>query len=171
MILTERKLTEPCIVCGSPFTPLKQRGRARKVCSKECSKLRITELGYKQMSGSWPKYLRGLIQMHKKKRGHLNENQLIEMLERQKYKCALTGVKMTCLRAKGIKFKTNASIDRINSDLGYNIDNIQMVCSIVNGLKVDLTNDDFIEWCRKVAKYAKQNKRLQTRISTPKEEG
>ena len=96
---------------------------------------------------------------------------LLSLKIKQKYKCALTGIKLTCLRANGIKFKTNASIDRINSDLGYNVDNIQLVCSVVNSLKSNLTNHEYIRWCKKVVKedaLRKQAKTVQKRISAAK---
>lgn len=66
--------------------------------------------------------------------------------------CALSGLKMThtiiaSREDNHIINKYNISIDRINSDLDYTIDNIQLVCAIVNIMKNDLPNDNFIELC------------------------
>ena len=64
----------------------------------------------------------------------------------------LSGLKMThtLLTSKidnHIINKYNISIDRINSELGYNIDNIQLVCAIINRLKYNLPNNNFIDLC------------------------
>ena len=43
--------------------------------------------------------------------------------------------------------KMNISIDRINSDLGYTKDNIQLVSAMINRMKSDLTSKEFIDFC------------------------
>lgn len=47
------------------------------------------------------------------------------------------------------------SIDRINSDIGYEEGNIQWVDKRINMMKGSLSNKEFIELCTKVAKYNK----------------
>lgn len=48
----------------------------------------------------------------------------------------------------------NTSIDRIDSNLGYLPDNIQLVSKVVNFMKQSLSHDDFIAICAKITKYA-----------------
>lgn len=44
-----------------------------------------------------------------------------------------------------------ASVDRIDSSKGYTIDNIQIVHRVINYMKVDLPEKDFIFYCQSVA--------------------
>ena len=69
-------------------------------------------------------------------------------------KCALTGVELTCKLEKGVKCKTNASIDRIDPKGPYIKSNVHLVCAAVNKFRIDLPLDEFIDWCRKVANHA-----------------
>lgn len=78
----------------------------------------------------------------------LDPNYLIKLLKKQNYTCALTGDK---LEFDGVK--TNASIDRINSDKGYEEGNVQWVTKEANFAKQRLTNKDFIKLCQKVVNY------------------
>ena len=49
----------------------------------------------------------------------------------------------------------NISIDRINSDLGYTKDNIQLVSAMINRMKSDLTSKEFIDFCSIISNYNK----------------
>jgi hypothetical protein len=64
-------------------------------------------------------------------------------------KCALTGWDMTTELGKGT-VPTNCSIDRIRSDVGYEVGNVQLVCRAANVAKSDLSMSDFIALCRSV---------------------
>jgi hypothetical protein len=50
-----------------------------------------------------------------RKRDLLSREIILGQLEKQDYKCALSGVQLTCILEKGIITQTNASIDRINA--------------------------------------------------------
>lgn len=67
----------------------------------------------------------------------------------QQGRCAVTGWPMTMELAQGV-VPTNASIDRIDSALGYVPGNIQIVCRCVNVAKSDLSTSDFFNLCRAV---------------------
>ena len=75
-------------------------------------------------------------------------------MEKQEYRCALTGVLLTCLLKRGEKTKTNASIDRIDPKGSYHPSNIQIVCVAVNVFRSDLPVEEYKDWCRKVADYS-----------------
>jgi len=159
-----------CVVCGTEFE-YERIKRKREVCSKVCYKKRMVKLVTNKINGNWSNYFKHLCQIRKDARKELSPELLENLLIKQRYKCALTGIKLTCNRIQGIKFKTNASIDRIDSNLGYNVDNIQLVCSVVNSLKSNLTNHEYIRWCKKVVKedaLRKQAKTVQKRISATK---
>ena len=64
---------------------------------------------------------------------------------KQNKHCAFTG--------SYIIFGDDASIDRIDSNLGYTTDNIQIVHKKLNMIKKDMPNQEFILWCKAVAKF------------------
>lgn len=84
---------------------------------------------------------------------------LLELYKKQEGKCALTGIKMTYEAYKSRNGreinKHNISIDRIDSNGHYELNNIQLVTTIINHMKWDLKQDDFIETCKIVAKIFK----------------
>ena len=69
---------------------------------------------------------------------------------KQNKKCALTGIELTFITKKE-KVLTNLSIDRIDSSKGYTKDNVQLVCTVVNLMKLDLDLNEFKRWCQLIA--------------------
>jgi hypothetical protein len=65
--------------------------------------------------------------------------------------CALSGVPIK------FKSKQTASLDRINSKLGYTEDNTQWVHKDLNIMKWDHTLKEFLTWCRLVSQYNEDN--------------
>jgi hypothetical protein len=61
---------------------------------------------------------------------------------KQHKQCAFTGVPL--------EFGLDASVDRIDSQEGYHVWNIQIVHKTLNMMKKDMPNDLFISWCRMV---------------------
>lgn len=75
------------------------------------------------------------------------------IFELQKGKCALSGVELdfgTHKEDYGI-----ASLDRIDSDKGYIKGNIQWVHRDVNFMKQSMSDNDLIDWCRKIIIHKK----------------
>lgn len=91
----------------------------------------------------WRAYLSSLASS----RRDISTDQLHLMLIRQNYRCALSGVLMTCTRIKDQTFSTNASIDRIVAGSDYRIENVHLVCMQVNRMKRKLTVSEFIRRC------------------------
>jgi len=82
---------------------------------------------------------------------NLTNIQLYELLVNQDFKCSYTDIK---LNVKNIfKRDSNASIDRIDSDKDYTINNIQWVYKPINIMKNGLSSEDFIKMCYLVAKF------------------
>lgn len=67
--------------------------------------------------------------------------------------CKLSGWPMTMELAKGV-VPTNASIDRISSDAGYVLGNVQLVCRAVNVAKSDLAQSKFLQLCKAITENA-----------------
>lgn len=74
--------------------------------------------------------------------------QLQEQWESQGGKCALTGVKLVMASKSTDR---TASVDRIDSKIGYVAGNIQFVHKHINKMKNNLDEQYFVEMCKLVA--------------------
>lgn len=74
------------------------------------------------------------------------ESDLIVQLIRQNGVCALSGRRISLLNS-------SASLDRVNSDLGYTKDNIQWIYKPLNTMKMDIPQAEFIQLCKEIAAY------------------
>ena len=75
-----------------------------------------------------------------------------DLYEKQNGFCAISGLKLThetyaYKDKEHIINRLNISIDRIDSNLGYTKDNVQLVAAIVNRMKTDLPDSEFIKIC------------------------
>ena len=77
----------------------------------------------------------------------------MEILEKQDYKCALTGwqLEFNSGGSFGGRNPLGCTIDRKNNELGYTIDNIHLVCCLANITRSKLTLERFKELCIAVA--------------------
>ncbi len=112
-----------------------------------------TEGQYSRISNNWRRYMSRLLYSSGTKRTGLTVEILLNLLEKQNYKCALSGVDLTCLLTKGQKCLTNASVDRIIPGGPYTETNIQLVCVAVNRWRADLPQSEFIRWCKLITKH------------------
>lgn len=82
---------------------------------------------------------------------------LAEVWESQEGKCSLTGIKLSPPRVKTpndpVMEENVASVDRIDSSLGYTKGNIQWVHRVVNYMKQNYKQEVFIDWCKKVTEF------------------
>jgi len=62
--------------------------------------------------------------------------------------CSLSGIPIGWTRMEKLH---NISIDRIDSNQGYYIDNIQLVVPKINMMKFTYSQDEFIDMCKLVA--------------------
>lgn len=70
---------------------------------------------------------------------------------KQNGKCAYTGEKLTFMNQR--KRIHTASLDRIDSSKGYEIDNIQWVHKDVNFMKQSYNQEYFINLCKQITEY------------------
>ena len=84
---------------------------------------------------------------HAKKKGiafDLSKNDILELLAKQKNKCALSG----------IDFKVEMySLDKINPSGNYTKDNIQLLTISVNRMKSNFSQDIFVMLCKSIAEH------------------
>lgn len=154
-----------CLNCGKPY---ESKYIVQRHCSRACAHINKTILRYLRESGNWDLYFKQLLTRGKKATSDLTPEILVELLRKQNYECALSGEPMTCIKKRGEVIRTNASIDRIDPKGEYNINNIQLVCTAVNSFRTDLSVEEFINWCKKVANYGiyKESKTLQERMGS-----
>jgi hypothetical protein len=76
---------------------------------------------------------------------------------KQEKRCALSGIEISLSRhakeGAPVWSEFTASLDRIDSDNGYVVDNVQWVHKDINYIKRDLVQSSFIDWCKAVAEY------------------
>jgi len=154
--VTRRMSERYCAACGTKFQPKLSKSIT---CSKSCygrwrtlSGSNDAQANYERISGDWEKYFSRLLTI-KDRADTLTANDLIATLERQGGRCVLTGKELTCKLKRGKRYWTNASLDRIDGSRGYEPDNVQLVCIAVNLSRGGLTVDEYVKWCKLVAKY------------------
>jgi hypothetical protein len=84
-----------------------------------------------------------------KKRGfdvEITESDLIIQLIRQNGICTLSGRRISLL-------DSSASLDRVDSGIGYTKNNIQWIYKPLNTMKMDLPQSEFIQLCKEIAAY------------------
>ncbi len=82
-----------------------------------------------------------------------------ELFQKQNGICALSGNKIILDRSISQTYRKvylpkiqTASLDRINSTLGYVQGNVQWIHMDVNKMKMDLDENKFIQLCKNIAK-------------------
>lgn len=89
-------------------------------------------------------------QQRKDKYEGLTLEHLLEVWERQEGRCAYTGVELAqplnCGGNNGVSKNYLASLDRIDSGIGYRNGNVQFVSVTVNRLKNDMSEEEVIDF-------------------------
>jgi hypothetical protein len=107
--------------------------------------------GYKEIPFSWfSKYFE---RKRKKRVGSVKITDVYDIWIRQNKKCVLSGIEIDFIKRKdGI----SASIDRIDSNKEYNIENIQLVHKDVNLMKNYFNQEYFLNICEKICNERKE---------------
>lgn len=135
-----------CSVCGSRVA-----SQNRRLCN-HCKHLRDKE----RWQDNYGSYVGSRIRIAKaraKKYGFtfdIDKTFILDLLEQQDYRCAITGFPLT---RTGDQNDHDLSIDRVDSDRGYDKDNVVLVCNRVNMMKNTKSLDMFVWWCKAVANY------------------
>ena len=83
---------------------------------------------------------------------------LMELWDKQKGMCALSGIEMTFELKMG-RTHTNVSIDKIDRTKGYTVGNVQLVCMACNQIKSDMTEEAMYYFCKNIVEqYENKNK-------------
>lgn len=126
----------------------KENKEKYKNLSKE-EKEKLIKSQYEWQKKNIIKYLVTAAKGRALKRGldfDLTEESVLKILCKQKSKCYYTEENMTYNRDN----KTTVSIDRVDSNKGYTIDNIVLCQVVINRMKQALTTKEFLELCKLV---------------------
>lgn len=144
------------------FSRDKSSGDGRQTYCKDCQHENM-----RRISGTFDGYIKRIFadlrHNAKKRKIHVGITcqDIIELWNKQNGLCALTGEKMTHLaytsRDQRSKNLYNASVDRIDSQKGYTLDNIHLILSAVNTIKWDMSLEDFYKFCNLVSVKHKMN--------------
>lgn len=139
-----RKL-EHCIKCNTET--LKRLVRDRKHPYYACS-ICLENNCKKHRKNKWKNYLAQKANSRKREGSEiLTEDNINKLYEEQSGVCKISGVKFD------IEHKWNRpSLDRIDNNKGYTVDNIQLVTWIVNHTRGELSIEEYLAMCKKVTK-------------------
>ncbi len=77
---------------------------------------------------------------------YIKPEEVQSLFEAQNKKCYFSGVPLV--------FVNTASVDRIDGQRGYTLDNIRIVHKYINMLRQNRQDDEFIKWCSLVASFS-----------------
>lgn len=89
--------------------------------------------------------------LRRNKEFNVSKDYLESLYEKQNFKCALSNREIYFADTCKEKGKITASLDRIDSSIGYIEGNLQWVHKIVNYMKMDLKQETFIEFCKDIS--------------------
>lgn len=158
-----------CNTCGNEFEKLlKEHNRSIKLgresyCSLNCSgKNSVSHLSqYSHITSKnlYPKpkdefspfreYMRRVKRRHNKE-NDINVSYLKELWESQEGICPLTGWKLVLTTSEGTCEPNIASLDRIDSSIGYVKGNVRFISVMANFAKWKWEDEELINFCRAV---------------------
>lgn len=127
--------------------------------TKNCKSCKAQNLHLQFKIGKIPSWIKNGIKNRCKKRGlevNVTDEYLWELYIKQDKKCVYTGLTL-CLSNDRVfkKINNTASVDRIDSNKGYIIGNVQWVHKKINNMKNNMSDKEFISWCRLVVQHQK----------------
>ena len=130
----------------NPINPCKQ-------CKQTTKRAQFTRTpeSFIRRSVSVLRYSRS--QEERRVRWCLTADQVIDLYYKQDGLCALTGLVMTHQRASDQRNPQNISIDRIDNQDIYRLENIHLVCKIINMARGSLSLEEFIQLCHSVSNH------------------
>ena len=84
---------------------------------------------------------------------NINLDDLLIQWNKQNGVCPYTGIKLIPPRkSKGYPIYNKASLDRIDSNIGYNVGNIQFISAAANYAKGSMSHEEMIKFCKIISK-------------------
>ncbi len=91
----------------------------------------------------------------------ITKKDILDLAKKQNYRCAVSNVKLKWARNSGWK---KASIDRIDNDRGYTLENIRLTAWGVNAALHTWEFEDFLKMCRKVTENNSKENNLERKV-------
>jgi len=140
---------------------LKKKGRGVKSCGCLLTQYRREKSPYWLGVGELSTTIVAKMKRHAKRRKipfDLKIEYLWDLFIKQKKLCALSGLLLTFPKnhTSFCAGDFTASLDRINSESGYVVGNVQWVHKDINMMKQRFGNDHFIQMCQHVANWRKK---------------
>lgn len=132
--------------CGIEFESISEYLNNGDTTSCGCKRKNFHNSGERSKDLNLNKYIRKL-RDGAIVRGHffdesVDAKALQGLMSIQGFKCSISGVSLDW---------KNCSLDRKDSSKGYTLENIQWVHRVINYMKNTLDQQEFIDWCKKVA--------------------
>lgn len=143
--------------CGKIFNIRSSRLKITPSCG--CSDNQFNPK-YAQTFEDVPEWFWGKFKKGAEKRGlefTISTSELWNIFIGQNKKCVFSGVDLY-IPTKKTQPNFTASIDRIDSKKGYVIDNVQWVHKTINMMKMRMSNDQLINFCKLIYQYQYENK-------------
>ncbi len=141
--------------CGNKFTAYaSELKNGKRINCPECSNKRMSEFmwkGFEEISG----HFWGQVKSSARLRNmdfQITRQEVWDKFLKQNRKCALTGMELFFDRTDNTKI--TASLDRIDSSIGYLESNIQWVHKVINRMKSNMSDTEFTCWCNKVTNHS-----------------
>ena len=113
--------------------------------------------GHGEISNThWKRIIRNTKRQNKQLAIEITVEYAWEIFLIQKRRCALSGIEIAF--GSYYKNETTASLDRIDSSKGYILGNVQWVHKVINKMKQDLADSEFVSFCELVTKYHEEKK-------------
>jgi hypothetical protein len=148
------KYYKPCFKCGeiqsySRLSYAKQSLKLKKSC-KKCSNRETNNCHrgyYEQIPITWFNKSKTSAELRDIK-FEIKIEDVHQIMLKNNFKCYLSGLDISFNKFGA---KHPASIDRIDSSLGYTLDNIQIIHKDVNFMKQSYSQEYFIQMCKNVS--------------------
>jgi len=135
----------------------KNNSRRCRFCNTKNRKIRRNNHTQEQMINTMLTTCRNSCRRREKKgrtcEFKLTSDDIFNLIEKQNNKCAYSNIELVWKYNHPHK----ASIDRIDSDKGYTIDNVHLVSHISNVAKSDLTEKNFLEMIKQIYEHKIQD--------------
>ncbi len=157
------------VVCDCGYTGLRRKDwvlSGRSTCCKRCSAKQTAKDFGMPNNSKLVGLITGTFFWHIRNNAtrrslsfEVTQEDLMALWDKQDGRCALTGQPL-CISTKIVKHapdyeNTTASLDRIDSSLGYTKDNIQWVHKEINRFKNNYSMEQFKSMCKLVTDYLK----------------
>jgi len=148
-----------CVVCecghSSTVTGTALRLGQSKCCNECKYKYGVRHANWKghgEISNThWKRILRNAKRSNKQLLVEITVEYAWELFLLQNRRCTLSGMPLKF--GSYYSEETTASLDRIDSGKGYLVGNVQWLHKTINKMKQNMTDSDFLDFCRTVAVY------------------